>query len=186
MGTERPSTAVNRSGSWQQGELLELDIHDLSDQGEGVGRWQDRVVFIPDTVPGDRIIVRLVRVKPSFAHGKLHRLLSASPHRCRPACIVADKCGGCQWQHIDYNYQRIAKQGLVQQALERIGGFDDPPVLPLLDTPDALGYRNKATYPLRRSHAGQVQAGYYQKGTHQVINLNHCPIQDVRLTPLLE
>lgn len=195
--------------SWQQGQLIELTITDLSHSGDGVGRDRGRVVFVPDTVVGDRILARLVRVKPQFAQGKLHKLLDASPHRIRPACIVADKCGGCQWQHVDYAFQLEAKRNLVVQDLQRIGGFSDPPVDPVLidnqeglpssgelgrgDSEQAaaalrsicLGYRNKATYPLRRSQSGQVQAGYYQKGSHALVNLNQCPIQDARLNPLL-
>ncbi len=171
--------------SWQQGQLVEIDITNLSDSGEGVGRVNQRVVFVPDTVTGDRALVRLIRVKPHYAHGKLHELLEPSPHRIRPRCIVADKCGGCQWQHISYPYQLEAKQNIVTQALERIGGFTQPPVDPVLGATDDLGYRNKATYPLARSHSGQVQAGYYQKGSHQIVNLNQCPIQDQRLNPLL-
>lgn len=171
--------------NWKQGELIEIEISDLNDTGDGVGRWQERVVFISDTVPGDRAIVRLVHVKPNYAHGKLKELLQPSPHRVRPSCIVADKCGGCQWQHIDYEYQLAAKQNQVIQALERIGGFVQPPVDPVLSSPEGLGYRNKATYPVGSSHTGQVQAGYYQKGSHQLINLNQCPVQDQRLNPLL-
>ncbi|HEY9639594.1 MAG TPA: 23S rRNA (uracil(1939)-C(5))-methyltransferase RlmD [Coleofasciculaceae cyanobacterium] len=171
---------------WQQGQLLEVTIADLSNTGDGVGRWEGRVIFVPDTVPGDRILVRLVRVKPQFAYGKLHELLEASPHRVRPSCIVADKCGGCQWQHVDYSYQLEAKRSLVIQDLQRIGGFEQPPVDPMLAVAAPLGYRNKATYPMARVTAtGQVQAGYYQKGSHNLINLNQCPIQDVRLNPLL-
>jgi 23S rRNA (uracil1939-C5)-methyltransferase len=170
---------------WQQGQLVEVTITDLNDTGEGVGRFGSRVVFVPDTVAGDRVLVRLVRVKSNYAIGKLHQLLEKSPHRIRPGCIVADKCGGCQWQHIDYNYQLEAKQNLVTQALERIGGFTSPPVAPILSADIALGYRNKATYPLRQSATGHVQAGYYQKGSHQLINLNQCPVQDSRLNPLL-
>ncbi|MBD3884765.1 23S rRNA (uracil(1939)-C(5))-methyltransferase RlmD [Phormidium tenue FACHB-886] len=170
---------------WQQGALLDLTIADLSNGGDGVGRWEGRVVFVPDTVPGDRVTVRLVRVKPQYAYGKLHEIHTASPHRVRPSCIVADKCGGCQWQSVAYDYQLEAKRNLVVQDLERIGGFTQPPVEPVLAVSDALGYRNKATYPLARSSSGQVQAGYYQKASHQLINLNQCPIQDVRLNPLL-
>ncbi|MFM7219159.1 MAG: 23S rRNA (uracil(1939)-C(5))-methyltransferase RlmD [Nodosilinea sp.] len=170
--------------NWQQGNLLDLTIEDLNHSGEGVGRWQGRVVFVPDTVPGDQITVRLVRVKPTYAQGKLHSLLQASPHRVRPSCIVADKCGGCQWQHVDYAYQLQVKRNLVQQDLERIGGFDQPPVdLVLAATP--LAYRNKATYPVQLGQDGSVQAGYYQKGSHFLINLNQCPIQDSRLNPFL-
>ncbi|MBW4559605.1 MAG: 23S rRNA (uracil(1939)-C(5))-methyltransferase RlmD [Mojavia pulchra JT2-VF2] len=170
---------------WQQGELIEVTIADLSDTGDGVGRSNERVVFVPDTVPGDRVIVRLVHVKPNYAHGKLQELLQPSPHRSRPSCIVADKCGGCQWQHIDYEFQLIAKRNQVMQALERIGGFIQPPVDPVLVAASPLGYRNKATYPLGKSATGQVQTGYYQKASHQLINLNQCPVQDSRLNPIL-
>ncbi|OUL37556.1 23S rRNA (uracil(1939)-C(5))-methyltransferase RlmD [Nostoc sp. T09] len=170
---------------WQQGELIEVAIADLSDTGDGVGRYNDRVVFVPDTVPGDRVVVRLVHVKPKYAHGKLQELLQPSPHRHRPSCIVADKCGGCQWQHIDYEFQLAAKRNQVIQALERIGGFMQPPVNPVLAATSPLGYRNKATYPLSKSPTGQVQIGYYQKASHQLINLNQCPVQDSRLNPIL-
>lgn len=170
---------------WEQGELVEVTIADLNDAGEGVGRKDDRVVFVPDTVTGDRALVRLVRVKPQYAYGKLHELLEPSPYRIRPRCIVADKCGGCQWQHIDYEYQLEAKRHQVIQALERIGGIPQPPVAPTLGTNSSLEYRNKATYPLGISSTHQVQAGYYQKGTHHLINLNQCPVQDSRLNPLL-
>lgn len=170
---------------WQQGELIEVTIADLSDTGDGVGRFQERVVFVPDTVPGDRALVRLVNVKPKYAHGKLKELLQPSLHRIRPSCIVADKCGGCQWQHIDYEYQLVAKRHQVIQALQRIGDFTAPSVDPVLVADSSLGYRNKSTYPLDISATGQVQAGYYQKGSHQLVNLNQCPVQDSRLNPLL-
>jgi len=179
------TNAGDHPAAWQQGKLVEVVITDLSDTGDGVGRWEDRVVFVPDTVIGDRVHTRLLNVKPHYAHGQLHELLEASCHRIRPSCIVADKCGGCQWQHVAYEYQLEAKQNQVIQALERIGGFNCPPVEPVLAAPSPLAYRNKATYPLGVSATGRVQAGYYQKGSHQLINLNQCPVQDTRLNPLL-
>lgn len=178
--------AQNQSKNlWRQGNLVEVVIHDLSDTGDGVGKFGDRVVFVPDTAPGDRALVRLTYTKPEFARAKLYELLESSPHRIRPSCIVADKCGGCQWQHISYKYQLEAKRNLVVQALQRIGGFENPPVDAVLAAPSPLSYRNKATYPLGISATGQVQAGYFQKNSHQLINLNQCPIQDSRLNPLL-
>jgi len=171
---------------WQQGQLVELTITDLTADGDGVGRAAgDRVVFVPDTLPGDRLVVRLVQVKPRYARGKQQRLLENSPHRVRPRCIVADKCGGCQWQHIAETYQLEAKQGQVVQALKRIGGFPQPPVQPILASPTLEGYRNKATYPVGLSPSHQVKVGYYRKGSHQIVNLNQCPVQDERLNPLL-
>jgi len=148
---------------WQQGQLVELTITDLTADGDGVGRAAgERVVFVPDTLPGDRLVVRLVQVKPRYARGKQQRLLENSPHRVRPRCIVADKCGGCQWQHIAETYQLEAKQGQVVQALKRVGGFPQPPVQPILASPTLEGYRNKATYPVGLSPSHQVKVGYYQ------------------------
>lgn len=186
-------TTLNRNDSqyldseslWEQGAILELEVIDLSDSGDGVGRWQQRVVFVPDTVPGDVVRVRLVHVKKSYAHAKLLSVLTPSRDRIRPACIVADKCGGCQWQVVSYERQLVAKRDQVVQALERIGGFEQPQVEPMLAVGDSLHYRNKATYPLSRSTEGQVQAGYYRKGSHRLVNLNQCPVQDERLNPLL-
>ncbi len=171
--------------SYQQGNLIELDITDVSHSGDGVGKLQGKTIFVPDTVTGDRILLRLTHVKKQYAHGKLQQIISPSPHRVRPSCIVADKCGGCQWQHIAPDYQLHIKQNQVIQALKRIGGFEQPPVLPILSSTEILGYRNKATYPLGRSSTGNVQAGYYQRYTHQIVNLNQCPIQDSRLNPIL-
>lgn len=170
---------------WQQGSDLEIAIADLSSSGDGVGRWEGRVVFVPDTVPGDRIRTRLVQAKPTFARGKLMKILEPSPDRVRPSCIVADKCGGCQWQAIAYPAQLAAKQQQVVDALTRLGGFVDPPVNSILGADNALAYRNKAIYPLALTPEGQVKAGYYRKGTHKIVNLNQCPVQDERLNPLL-
>nr|WP_255502865.1 23S rRNA (uracil(1939)-C(5))-methyltransferase RlmD [Okeania sp. KiyG1] len=166
--------------------MVEITITDLTDSGDGVGRYGQKVIFVPDTVPGDRLLTRLTAVKPKYAYGKLHQLLEASKYRIKPHCIVADKCGGCQWQHISYEYQLQAKQNQVIQALKRIGGLTLSAVDTTLASPAAFGYRNKATYPLSISTTGQVKAGYYQKGSHKVINLNQCPIQDQRLNPLLK
>ena len=169
----------------QQGSLVELEITGLSNNGDGVGHFEGRAVFVANTVTGDRVSVRLVDLKKQYAYGKLQKLLSPSPHRLRPPCIVADKCGGCQWQHINETYQRTVKQNHVIESLERIGRFKNPPVAPILAQETVLGYRNKVTYPLRRSSTGNVQGGYFRRNSHQIINLNQCPIQDSRLNPLL-
>ena len=169
----------------QQGQIVELEITDLNSSGEGVGRHEGKVVFVPDTVTGDRLKVKIIQSKAKFARGRVEKLLTPSDRRIRPNCIVADKCGGCQWQHIDYSYQRHAKQQQVVQAFQRIGGFAEIPIQPILHTANPLNYRNKSTYPLARSATGQVQAGYYRSNSHKLVNLNQCPVQDERLHPLL-
>lgn len=183
-------TPSESSSDWRQHQSIEVSIDDLSATGDGVGHWgaDRRVVFVPDTVPGDRITAKLTFVKASYAHGQLTEVFDASDHRVKPHCIVADKCGGCQWQTASYDYQLQAKRHQLVQALERIGKFVDPPVAEILAAPSAFGYRNKATYPLGvnlQNGKRKVLAGYYQKRSHRIVNLNQCPVQDVRLNPLL-
>lgn len=169
----------------QQGELVTLNIEDVSSEGNGIGKVNQQVVFVPNTVTGDRISSRIVRVKKKYAEGKLETIEEKSPYRIRSRCIVADKCGGCQWQHIDYEYQLKVKQNQVKETLIRIGGFSDFTLEKILSDDD-LGYRNKVNYPLGVSETGTIKAGYYQQGSHQIVNINQCPIQDDRLNPLLK
>jgi 23S rRNA (uracil1939-C5)-methyltransferase len=179
-------TAIQESAnSWQQGALVTIEITDINDAGEGVGRVDSHVVFVPDTAVGDWADVRLVQIKRQHGYGQVQNLVVPSPDRTRPNCIVADKCGGCQLQHINYPAQLAAKQNQVSQTLRRIGGIDPTVIRPIIGAPAPLGYRNKATYPLVMAPSGQVKAGYYQRGTHKIVNLNQCPIQDDRLNPLL-
>ncbi len=169
----------------EQGSIVPLTIESLTGTGDGLGHAAGQVVFVPNTAPGDQIEARLVRVKRGHATGILHRLVQPSPLRVDPLCIVADKCGGCQWQQVDYNAQLTAKQQIAQDALYRLGGFDLPPMAPILGTEDPFHYRNKSTYPIQKRPEGGIKAGYYRRGSHTLINLNQCPIQDQHLDPFL-
>jgi 23S rRNA (uracil1939-C5)-methyltransferase len=171
---------------WQSGATIELEITDVSNSGEGVGRFEGRVVFVPNTVTGDQVKVRLDYLKNEYAHASLLEIIESSEYRVRSHCIVADKCGGCQWQHIDNIYQAQLKETHLRESLKRIGGFlDDLPISPILQSLNTLGYRNRVTYPLARSTTGLVQAGYYQSKSHHLINLNQCPVQDSKFNILL-
>ena len=180
-----PWQDVDREPKWQASEIIKLEISSLCNGGDGVGRWEDRVVFVPNTVPGDEMRVKLTKVKASHGFGKPAGIVKPSPQRVRPACIVADKCGGCQWQQVSYDAQLSAKHHLVVDALARIGNLENVQVDPVIDADEKLGYRNKATYPVGLSQTKQVKAGYYRKGSHRLVNLNQCPVQDDRLDPLL-
>ncbi|MCM1985213.1 23S rRNA (uracil(1939)-C(5))-methyltransferase RlmD [Lyngbya confervoides] len=174
--------------AFQVHQTLVLNITGLNAHGDGIGHLDEAhpTVFVPNTVPGDRVCARVTNIKRTYAYAQLMQVLTPSPHRVRPACIVADKCGGCQWQAVDYAAQLTQKKDQVLQALRRIGKFADPQVLDVMAAPDPLGYRNKATYPLAWSpDRDRVKAGYYQRGTHKLINLNQCPIQDGQFNPLL-
>ncbi|NUN64354.1 23S rRNA (uracil(1939)-C(5))-methyltransferase RlmD [Pseudanabaena biceps] len=172
-----------------QGQKITLTIDDLADSGDGVGRYENIAIFVPNSVPGDRLAVKLEFVKKNFATASIEKILTPSSDRIRPSCIVADKCGGCQWQSVSYAAQLRTKQNIVLQALQRIGGFSEEMLeelmSPIVGAADSLHYRNKVTYPLATGRDGNLKAGYYQKGSHKIVNLNQCPAQDERLDPML-
>ncbi len=167
------------------GDRFELEISDLGHEGQGVGRWQDRVVFVPGALPQERVAVVVRRVQKRHLEAELQAVLVASPHRRRPPCILAERCGGCSLQHWQDGPQASWKEQLVVQALRRIGGLECP-VEPLLLPATTLGYRNRATIPLeRREGDGQLRAGYYRRGSHRIVNLNRCPVLDPRIDELI-
>lgn len=179
----------NPSAPLSASQVITLDIQSLNSSGDGIGRIdpESPVIFVPNTVPGDRIQAKITMLKRNYGYGTLIEILQPSPDRVRPPCIVADKCGGCQWMPVHYDLQLKSKQDQVLQALSRVGQFKDPVILDILAAPTDLGYRNKVTYPLQgNQQSGQVKAGYYQRGTHKLINLNQCPIQDEAFNPLLK
>ncbi|MEM8715553.1 MAG: 23S rRNA (uracil(1939)-C(5))-methyltransferase RlmD [Cyanobacteria bacterium P01_A01_bin.3] len=176
---------------WTQGTAVNLTISSLTNRGDGIGHVDGRAVFVPDTVPGDEVLAKLVRVKPSHAFGALKRVLTPSGDRIRPACILAQKCGGCQWQPVGYDAQLAAKDQLVTDALTRLGHLERGHlerigVAPILAAPAALHYRNKVSYPIAKGTTQPLKVGYFRKGSHKLVNVNQCPVQDERLDTVLQ
>lgn len=169
-------------GAWQVGQEHIVEITGLSHEAAGVGRVQDRVVFIPETMLGDRVKVRLVHLKERLGYGELVEILEASEDRRRQSCPHAVQCGGCQLQHMDYGAQLRWKRQQVADAMERIGKLDVD-VLPALGMVKPYHYRNKAQLPLGEQQ-GNVVMGFFQKGSHDIVDLKTCEIQHPLITKL--
>jgi 23S rRNA (uracil1939-C5)-methyltransferase len=166
------------------GESLELAINDLTLDGQGVARHDGQVVFVPGALPGDRVRLRIVGRRRRHLLGRVEAITAASPQRRKPPCILADHCGGCSLQAYGDAAQQAWKQAHVSQCLQRLGGLV-PDLRPLLAAPDPLGYRNRAVIPLERLEDGRLRAGYYRRGSHQIVNMNRCPVLDPRLDALI-
>lgn len=158
-----------------------LEIASIAAGGDGVGRTEGIVVFVPRTAPGDVARVRIARAR-RFARGQLLSLDAPSPDRVDPPCehYTADRCGGCQLQHLAYQAQLSAKRGIIGDALRRIGKRDvaDPVVEP---SEAEWRYRRKLTLHLRRTRDGWIAGLHPYDDPTAVFDLADCPITDERV-----
>lgn len=156
----------------------ELTVESIAVGGDGVAREAGgRVVFVPRTAPGDRLVARLVTEHDSWARAHPVRLLEAGPRRREAPCPYYDACGGCQLQHLERAGELAAKREAVRDALERIGGLT-PEVEPVRDPGPSLGYRNRIALTLRRAE-GRVRAGYHRwDEPDRLVDVSTCPLAE--------
>jgi 23S rRNA (uracil1939-C5)-methyltransferase len=130
----------------KRGDELQLEITDAAFEGKAVARHDGLVVFVENAVPGDIVIAKLLKIKKSFAEAKVVRIERPSQLRVEPRCKYFGVCGGCKWQHVDYQAQLRFKQQQVVDSFERIGGFSDLHVLPIVGADEIYYYRGKMEY----------------------------------------
>ncbi len=170
-----------------KGQQITLQIDSLASGGAGVGRCGQVAVFVQRTAPGDIALVEIYDVRQRFAFGRLLELVEASPARTDPPCRLFNACGGCQWQHLTYSGQLEAKEQIVKDAIEKIGALDPACVSRILPAKRTLHYRRKVQFPVCGvKGATRIKAGYYKAGSHQLVNIKHCPIQPQPLDTMLE
>ncbi len=162
-------------------EILTVEVNDLSRGGAGVARDAGgRVIFIPFTAPGDLVRVRVVSAQKRYAQGELVELLKPSAERVVPPCRVFGRCGGCQWQHLDYSLQWKTKSSGVRHALARVSvplpeaAFDELPAERIWE------YRNRIQL---RGENGEL--GFYATGSHEPVWIERCEIARPELNALL-
>lgn len=158
------------------GQQYELNIDGISSEGQGIGRYSGIAVFVPLALPGERVRVRVKRIKKKFAEAELIHVLSASPCRDHPACEVFGRCGACSLMHMSYETQLEVKRMLVRDALERIGGFKNASVKPTIGMDKPLRYRNKAVFPFGNAQ-GKVVFGCYERKSHRLVEIQDCLLQ---------
>ncbi len=163
----------------KKNDRYEVEIIDIGAAGEGIGKINDFIVFVPSTVTGDVAEVHIIKAKKSFAYGKLLRIIKPSPFRNDPRCNTASQCGGCQLQHIAYSEQLQWKTKKVKEALRRIGGLQHIKVEDTLGMENPFNYRNKAQYPIRKEN-GEIKIGFFASRSHRIVPSESCVIQDIR------
>ncbi|OUO92619.1 23S rRNA (uracil(1939)-C(5))-methyltransferase RlmD [Cloacibacillus sp. An23] len=162
----------------RQGDILNVTITGLNNEGEGVVRAGDEgfVLFVPGALPGESAEVRLVTKKKNYGVAKVLSRGGDSPARVNPRCPLFGRCGGCQLQHISYEEQLAMKHRTVEEALRRIGGFDKPPVAQCVPSPSEWNYRNKASLPVQSARGENFVSGFYKTRSHEIVPYRGCPV----------
>ena len=153
----------------RKNDVFEMTCESFGQDAQGVCRHEGMAVFVPELLPGERALVRIVKPEKRYAFGRVERLLEASPERCQSPCPIARRCGGCSCLHMHYETSLRFKREQVQALLERVGGLsiEVPPVLGM-DHPFA--YRNKGAYPVALQN-GEPVCGFFAPRSHDLIPL---------------
>lgn len=169
-----------------------LQIIDIAEEGKGVGKANDLVIFVDKAVPGDVVDIRVVKKKKNFAEAVIEQLHTPSALRVIPFCSHFGTCGGCKWQHMDYDSQLRFKQQNVEAALQRLAKVDTSVMEPILGSAANRYYRNKLEYTFsnkRWLNAGDMELEAEGRdmnalGFHvplrfdKILDIEHCYLQE--------
>jgi 23S rRNA (uracil1939-C5)-methyltransferase len=158
----------------KKNDIFEVEIIDMTMDGEGIGKVDGFPLFIKDTIIGDVIRGNVTKIKKTYGYGRLQEILRPSAYRVEPKCPIARQCGGCQIQAMDYKRQLVFKQEKIANNLARIGGITGYEMEPVMGMEVPYGYRNKAQYPVRMGRDGKIAIGFYAGRTHSVIETEEC------------
>lgn len=155
-----------------------ITIKRLGINGEGLGYYQKKIIFIPGALPGEVVVARITKRRPHYLEGELVRIKEKSPDRLLFPKGVDPKVGGLELACLPYEKQLVFKQQMVQEALARFKPqhWRHIKVQPTLPAPQIWHYRNKAQYQLAFDH-GRVKAGLYELHSHSVVDLPVMPTQ---------
>ncbi|MBZ5542192.1 MAG: 23S rRNA (uracil(1939)-C(5))-methyltransferase RlmD [Acidobacteriia bacterium] len=163
---------------------FELIPHKLVYGGEALGHHQGRTVLVPRALPGERVEVEEHRTAKGVVHARPVRILAAAPERVEAPCPYFGRCGGCQYQHMDAQFQATAKREILRETLRRIGKIDWSADIPL-HAANPWNYRNQAELKVRRLPDGSVVLGFFEAESHRLCPVDSCLILSPRLNSLL-
>ena len=159
---------------FKKNDIVTVTIEDMGKDGEGIGKVDGFTLFIKDAVIGDVVEAKLMKVKKNYGYARLMKIVTPSADRVEPKCPVYRQCGGCQIQALDYQAQLKFKERKVRGNLERIGGFTDIPLEPIMGMEEPYHYRNKAQFPVGMDKNGEIVTGFYAGRTHDIIPNTKC------------
>lgn len=168
----------------EKNQIVEVEIVDLSHEGQGIAKVDGRVFFVDNALPGEVIQMRILKVTKKIGYGKVQDWLKVSPHRNQDTNVTYLRTGIADLGHLNYDQQLLFKQQQVQQNLKKIAGIDNLEVAPTLAADAPLAYRNKAAVPIRRVQ-GQLESGFFRKHSHDLIPIEDFYIQEKEIDALI-
>jgi tRNA/tmRNA/rRNA uracil-C5-methylase (TrmA/RlmC/RlmD family) len=160
-------------------DKISLTIHDIAFGGEGVGRIDDFVVFVPFVIVGEIVEAEITEVKKNFARAKLLRVEKSSPERVEPECRYFTQCGGCQYQHIAYATQLRLKHKQISDLFERVGKIPADKIAPVIPSPQPYGYRNRIMIRSQwNGPAKKLVIGFIRADNNFVEDIEECKIAE--------
>lgn len=171
---------------WKKNDVFQVQIEDMSDTGEGIGKTDGFTWFVKDAVIGDVVEARVMKTKKSYGFARLMQVLEPSACRVTPRCPSARQCGGCQLQAMSYEEQLKFKENKVRNNLSRIGGLTEIPMEPIIGMEEPWRYRNKAQFPFGKDKNGRIITGFYAGRTHAIIEQEDCLLGVEENQPILD
>ena len=168
-------------------DKISLTIHDIAFGGEGVGRVDEFVIFVPFVLVGETVEAEITEVKKNFARAKLLRIVTPAPERVTPECRYFGACGGCQYQHMDYPAQLRTKHKQIADLFERVGKIFPEKISPVLPCPSPYGYRNRIMIRSQwNGPAKKLEIGFIRADNNFVVDIEACKIAEPALNEQIQ
>ena len=158
---------------------MEVIITDFNHTGEGIGRIDGKIIFIPKTIPGDIVLVKDIKDFKSYYKGTVDKVITPSPDRIPPKCPYYDLCGGCDLLNINYSNQLSYKQNKVKNILKKYANIDID--LEILSSQKEYGYRNKITLQVENG-----KLGLYQQNSNTLVEIDECLLVSTNVNNLIK
>ena len=157
----------------KKNQVLDVEIIDITNLGFGVAKVGGEVIFVADTVPGDKARVKIIKVASSYAIGKAEELISLSDKRAKRCDIRL--CKACAYKCLSYAHEAELKEEAVRQIFKK-AGLEQVEIGGIIASPSTTAYRNKAQYPVSRDKEGRYHIGFYAPKSHRVTDAVECPL----------
>ena len=163
---------------YKKNDIVTVQIEDIGNDGEGIGRVDGYALFVKDAVIGDVVEAKITKIKKNYGYARVEKVVTPSSFRVEPRCAFHKQCGGCQIQAMSYERQLTFKQDKVRNHLIHIGGFAsefiDEVIEPIVGMEEPWHYRNKAQFPVGYDKNGNLVTGFYAGRTHDIIPNTDC------------